>query len=164
MNDFDALLVQVAEEARSLGIPLAPKIDSHVQINIRAVTRFGRCVRRPDGSFSIELSARLLEAEAFACRIVLAHELLHTCRGCQNHQVRWKGYAARMQAAFGYPIGRTVSCGALGLSDERPVRYRLICTRCGAVIERMRLSPLIAHPERYRCRCGGTLKPADPTE
>ncbi len=158
MNDPDALLARVLAQAASLGIPVSRELDPHVAINSRAKTRFGRCIRR-QGRFYVELSARLLDAPETACLQTLAHEALHTCPGCQNHQARWKGYAARMNAAFGYEIERTGSPAALGVSDERPVRYRLVCERCGAELTRMKKSPLIAHPERYRCRCGGRLRP-----
>ena len=33
----------------------------------------------------------------------------------------------------------------------------VVCARCGRRIPRMKRSPLVDHPERYRCACGGTL-------
>ena len=159
MNDPDALLVRVLAEAKSLGIPVSREIDPHVAVNTRARTRFGRCIRR-SGRFTIELSERMLEAPERSCRQTLAHEVLHTCPGCQNHQVRWKSYAARMNAAFGYAIERTGTAEGLGVPDRREARYKLVCERCGAELTRMKKSPLIAHPERYRCRCVGKLRPA----
>ena len=89
---------------------------------------------------------------------VLAHEVLHTCYGCSNHGARWKGYAQRMNAAYGFHISRTDNHQALGLPDDRPVRYWVVCTRCGHKIPRMKRSPLVDHPERYRCKCGGALR------
>lgn len=62
-------------------------------------------------------------------------------------------YAARMNGAYGYAISRTGTCEALGVADVRPVRYRLVCERCGQEFCRSRRSPLVDHPERYRCRC-----------
>ena len=121
------------------------------------VTRFGCCIRR-GGEYVIELSERLLEAEERACMQTLAHEVLHTCPGCRNHGALWKEYAARMNGAYGYAISRTGTCEALGVADVRPVRYRLVCERCGQEFCRSRRSPLVDHPERYRCRCGGVLR------
>ena len=140
MNDFDALLVRVVDQARSLGIPVSRRIDPHVGVNRRAVSRFGCCIRRGDGSFAI------------------AHEVLHTCPGCRNHGPRWKAWAARMNQAWGYAIARTGTCGELGVEDVRPVRHLVVCTRCHREFPRMKRSPLVDHPERYRCRCGGTLE------
>lgn len=157
MNDFDALLVRVLAQARALGIPVSDRIAPHVGVNRRAVTRFGCCKRRGK-DFQIELSERLLRAPEGACLQTLAHEALHTCPGCENHGARWKGYAGRMNTAYGYAIARTGTCQDLGVEDARVARYQLVCTRCGAEFSRTRLSPLVRHPERYRCKCGGTLR------
>ena len=155
MNEFDALLARAVEQARALGIPVSARISPRVAVNRRAVTRFGCCIRR-GGEYVIELSERLLEAEERACMQTLAHEVLHTCPGCRNHGALWKEYAARMNGAYGYAISRTGTCEALGVADVRPVRYRL--ERCGQEFCRSRRSPLVDHPERYRCRCGGVLR------
>ena len=156
-EELDALLRCLADEARALGIPVSPELDGHVRINRRAKTRFG-CCRRADGRYVIELSWRLLSAAEGAVRRVLAHEVLHTCPGCANHGPRWKEYAARMNRAYGYGIARTDSFEALGLIDERQARYVVRCTQCGRELRRMRRSPLVDHPERYRCSCGGRFQ------
>lgn len=158
MNDFDGLLARVLTQARALHLPISDYIDPHVAVNRRAVSRFGCCLRRADGSFSIELSHRLLAAEEGACLETLAHEVLHTCHGCRNHGNRWKGYAARMNEALGYHIARTGTCHALGVPDDTPVRHLLVCTRCGMQFRRARASRLVQQPERYRCKCGGQLE------
>ena len=88
---------------------------------------------------------------------MLAHEVLHTCRGCRNHGERWKGYAAKMNARWGYHISRTGTWEAMGLPEQKPARYVLVCTRCGTEFVRARASSVVLHPERYRCRCGGQL-------
>lgn len=157
MNDFDALLLRVLDQARALRIPVSRTIDPHVRVNRRAVTRFGCCVKQGE-RYTIELSERLLAAEERACLQTLAHEVLHTCYGCRNHGVRWKGYAARMNAAYGYAISRTGTCQELGVPDVKPVRYVLVCRQCGQEFRRSRASALIQHPERYRCKCGGRLE------
>lgn len=155
MCDADALLQIVIAEAKTLGIPISPDILAEVRINTRAKTRFGRCMVLRDGRCQIELTARVVAAGEHACKMVLAHEVLHSCKGCRNHQARWKAYAQRMNEAYGYDIQRTHSPEALGVSGEKPCRYRLRCQRCGVVLERMKKSPLVQYPERYRCRCGG---------
>lgn len=157
MNDFDALLARVLDQVRAVHIPAAETIDPHVRINRRAVTRFGCCIKQEDG-YVIELSERMLCAPEGACMQILAHEVLHTCRGCRNHGERWKGYAARMNAAYGYGISRTGTCQELGVPDTKPVRYVLVCRRCGQQFRRSRASQLVQHPERYRCKCGGRLE------
>lgn len=157
MNDFDALLARVIAQVRALRIPCSSAIVPHVQVNRRAVSRFGCCRYLPDGRCLIELTDRLLDAEEKACMQTLAHEVLHTCRGCRDHGRRWQSYAARMNAAYGYAISRTGTCAELGVPDLRPIRYLLVCRVCGHRFSRARASALVLHPERYRCRCGGTL-------
>ena len=162
MNDFNGLLARVAAQARALDLPISPHIDPEVAINRRAA-RFGCCRRRGEG-YQIELSDRLLEAGERACCQTLAHELLHTCPGCQNHGPRWRGYAQQMNAAYGYHIARTDTCAALGIPDLAPARYVVVCNRCGMEYRRVRASRLVQHPEHYRCRCGGTLTRQDGQE
>ena len=165
-ENLDFLLSQVIKQARSMGIPVSRRIDPHVVINTRARTRFG-CCRTAMGQHTIEVSAALLNGEEQAVRQVLAHEILHTCPGCANHGVKWQRWADMMSRQFGYRIRRTTSHKALGLEDSRPVRYVVVCERCGNRTNRMKRSPLVDHPERYRCKCGGRLTveiPGDTTK
>lgn len=157
MNDFDALLVQVRDQALALDIPVSGQLDPHVRINRRAVSRFGCCIQQGT-RYVIELSDRLLNAPETACRQTLAHELLHTCPGCRNHGPRWKGYAGQMNDAYGYAIARAGSCEEMGVPDVAPVRHLLVCQQCGREFRRARASALVRCPERYRCRCGGRLE------
>ena len=157
---LDALLAKVIAQARQAGIPVSPAIDPKVRVNRRARTRFGCCIQK-NGRFYIELASQLLSAREQAVCQVLAHEILHTCRGCANHGARWKSYAARMNEAYGYAIARTDTCEKLGVEDTVQTRYLVVCTRCGAQFRRSRKSRLVEHPERYRCRCGGRLERRD---
>ena len=162
-NDADALLAAVIRQAKALGIPVSGRIDPHVRINTRAKTRFGCCSGSWLAGFTVELSAALLTAEPHACMQVLAHEVLHTCRGCLDHGDRWKSYAARMNEAYGYTIRRTDRAEQLGVTlppRKAPhYRWRIVCTRCGRQYLRQKESELVKHPAHYRCsRCGGTLR------
>ncbi len=154
--ELDGLLSMVLDQARQIGVPVSSQICPTVALNHRARTRFG-CCRRRDGVYYIEIAAALPAAGEGAVRQVLAHEVLHTCPGCANHGSQWRRWAARMNAAWGYHIQRTDSHQALGLPDDRPARYLVVCRRCGRELPRMKRSPVVAHPERYRCRCGGSL-------
>ena len=155
---IDGLLALAIAQARAVKIPVSREIDPHVRLNHRARTRFGCCIRS-DGQYTIELAAQLAEqGTETAVLQVLAHEVLHTCYGCSNHGARWKGYAQRMNGAYGYHIQRTDNYTALGIKDHRPARYYVVCAKCGRRIPRMKRSPLVDHPERYRCACGGVLR------
>lgn len=160
MNDCDGLLREATEQARKLGIPISKQIEPQVKINRRAVNRLG-CCRRQGNGYVIELAARVAESAEESCRETLAHELLHTCPGCQNHGGLWKEYARRMNEAYGYNIKRVVTEETAESIQPRPFKYIVLCERCGAEIGRYRASSLTRHPERYRCRCGGRLKKAE---
>lgn len=158
---LNELLAQVIGQARAAGIPVSRQIDPEVRVNRRARTRFGCCVQK-NGKFYIEIAEQMLRADERAVCQVLAHEALHSCRGCANHGQRWKAYAAKMNEAYGYEITRADSFDQLGLADERPVKFIVSCQSCGRQMSRMKRSPLVEHPERYRCRCGGTLTVEEP--
>lgn len=165
-HQVDQLMQDVIEQAKALNIPVSEQINPHVRINRRATGRFGACfANKRSGTFVIEISDVLLTASEQACRQTLAHEVLHTCYGCQNHKKRWHHYAEMMNTAYGYCISRTDSPERLGVESKSVVRYLVECTQCGAEIPRARRSRLIEHPENYRCaKCGGHLTVKTPEE
>lgn len=182
MSEYvDKQLAQVLGQARSLGIPVSRRVSPRVTLNSRAKSRFGCCRRMGPGQkdgFLIEVAqtiAQMAEEEAVdrasgtggagrkerLLRQILAHEILHTCPGCDNHGQSWKLYAQKMNQAFGYDIKRTSSYEELELpapQQERRTRYVLVCQKCGARIQRSRASNLTRFPQNYRCSCGGQLK------
>lgn len=159
---LDELLQQVIAQARALKIPVSKRIDPHVRLNDRAQKRFGCCIGTVRMGFVIELYAALPAAGRRACMSVLAHEVLHTCVGCQDHGERWRSYAEKMNAAYGYGIRRTERPEALGVTvpvSEPVYHWRVTCTGCGKSFLRQKSSPLIRQPARYRCAaCGGKLR------
>ncbi len=156
-RDLDGLLAELIAQVRGVKIPLSERIAPHVEINDRAVTRFG-CCRYRDGQYTIEVARRVAQGPEQSLRETLVHELLHTCYGCRNHGKRWKLYAQRMSERYGYRIARSATVEELGVGEARPYRYLLRCTACGTQFKRFRTSALVEHPERYRCRCGGRLE------
>ena len=87
-EEINQLLKDVIREAEAVRIPLG-KIKRNVRVNARAKRRFGCCrtVQNAFGvrQFEIELSQKVLACEDKKIKEILAHELLHTCSGCQNH-------------------------------------------------------------------------------
>ncbi len=159
-NNFDSLLKTVLSEAAAAGLPVSDKIDMKVSVNSRAKKRFGMCILK-NGRYTIELSSRLLDAPELSCRQTIAHELIHTCPGCDNHGTLFKKYAAVMNRKYGYNIRRTNSNEEMGLentSNNAYYKYILECQKCGARIKRMKYSSVVADPSRYTCICGGKLK------
>ena len=59
--DYNALMKEIYEEVRALGIPVSGNIEPEVQINTRAKKRYGRCMRLHGEKYEyrIEVSAYL---------------------------------------------------------------------------------------------------------
>ena len=165
IKKLDMLVAEVAEEGKSIGIPISNRITD-VKVNTRAKARLGSCrqIKKPlqKDSFIIEISHRLFEAEEKKIKEVIAHELLHTCPGCMNHGKKWKLYAEEMNRAFGYGITRTYTDEKIGITPlptREEYKYTLVCNGCGTLIKRKRRCRLVENPELYRCgKCGGTMK------
>ena len=116
----------------------------------------------------MEISSALLDERVdvkTGLKCTLHHELLHTCCGCMKHTGRWKVYADRVNAAYGYRIQRAST------REERPLpedlvpkaKYLIVCDTCGAQYPRQKISALVRNPEHYRCgKCGGKLKRVAP--
>jgi len=168
INDVDSLLGQVIAEAKALHIPISKKIEPHVYINTRARSRFGCCkkeMKMLEAVFLIEISSLLLTSPGTIIKQTLAHEVLHTCSGCHNHGALWNQYADLMNKVYGYNIKRTATYEELGLGKPKAslpksyeAKYLIICNSCGTKFERTRMSPLVKYPQRYHCKCGGTLQ------
>lgn len=156
-TELDNLMSELARRLRTLSIPISGKINPAVAVNSRAKRRLG-CCRKQGDRFTIEVSSLLLSDESRLTQ-TLAHELLHTCPGCQNHGERWKAYAGVVNAAWGMEIARL----SPPIDNEQAplrvdtVKYVLQCESCGKQFLRTRLCPLVRHPEHYRCTCGGAL-------
>ncbi len=144
------------------GIPVpVTKIDRTLKLS-RSSTRLGTC-RKEKGIYRISISEYILEDEE-TVRNTLAHELVHTCRGCMNHGVTFQRIGQLVEKTFGIEVNRTATreeSERSGIREayENKARYRIICRRCGAVFYRQKRSKLVTHPGNYRCgKCGGILR------
>lgn len=109
-------LKEVIRQAQDINIPVPADICEQVDINPRPKKRYG-CCRLKAGAYHIEVSEFILRCDPDKIRGVLAHEVLHTCRGCYNHGNMWKKYAAMMNSVYGYNIKRTSSNEEMGMAD-----------------------------------------------
>lgn len=161
-EDIDIILKEVIKEAQELKIPVPVNINKQVYINPRPKRRFGCCSTK-GGKHNIEISEFLLKADKKKIRGVIAHEVLHTCRGCRDHGARWKEYAAKMNDAYGYEIKRTSSFEEMGLETmpgpdkENSIKYIIRCEKCGKEYQRQRFTCVMQKIDAYRCQCGGKL-------
>lgn len=164
-KEVELLVKKVSQEMKAIGIPISDNIEA-ITINNRAKKRLGCCKRRKNvlgkTAFTIEISRYALSCEKEKLCSIIAHELLHTCKGCFNHGDKWKKMGIRVEKELGYPISRTVNYEELGL--EKPVssertKYIITCKKCGQIIERKRMCNLVKNVEKYRCgKCGAPLE------
>lgn len=162
---LEALLAETVKELRNCDIPIYSGLII-IKANHRAKSRFGCCRKMNKGIgrhyFEIEISARLAEVEDQKIKEVIAHELLHTCRGCQNHGQQWKSHAQRANQKLGYNITTTTRYEYFDLSKPKMSeinKYKIVCQNCGTTTYRKRQCKLVKYPQNYRCiKCGGTLK------
>ena len=160
-QELNNLLQDVIAECKAIKLPVSNYIEPEVLINRRAKKRFGACKKTAKG-FVIELSSFMLDANPAYIKNILAHEVLHTCRDCQNHGKKWKIAAQNMNATYGYHITTTSTYEKMGLEkpqedQQKKYNYMIQCQRCGMTIYRQRKSKLITHTSHYRCKCGGKL-------
>lgn len=162
---LENLLSETVDELKKCDIPVYSGLII-IKANHRAKSRFGCCRRMSKGIgrqyFEIEISARLAEVEDQKIKEVIAHELLHTCRGCQNHGQQWKAYARRVKERLGYNITTTTRYEYFDLTKPKMAetnKYKIVCQKCGTTTYRKRQCKLAKNPQNYRCiKCGGTLK------
>ncbi len=159
-QELNRYLQDVISQCKKIKLPVSNYIEPEVLINKRAKKRFGACKKTTKG-FAIEISVFMLHADPVYIKNILAHEVLHTCHGCQNHGKKWKMYATAMNNAYGYNITTTSSYEKMGLErppQQKKYKYMIQCQNCGKIIYRERKSKLITHTDYYRCKCGGFLK------
>jgi predicted SprT family Zn-dependent metalloprotease len=160
LKDFELLKNECINEVTRLGIKLG-QISSW-KINTRAKTRWGMSKLNLDGTYTIEIAARLLEDERIsetACKETIIHELLHTCKGCMRHTGKWKYYADVVNQVYGYNIKRVTQGQEKGVENyegtQMAIKYVFTCGKCGATIYRKRDSRFTRNYKYYGCaRCG----------
>lgn len=139
MSKYNNLLKDVITEARQLNIPVSINVDPNILINTRAKGRFGQCKKRGN-KFTIEISFLLEQTEDHYIKQTIAHELLHTCPDCFNHQSQWQQYSRKMNKAYGYDISRTNTCDNLGIAQTQKQRnYVIVCQGCKREIVREKM-------------------------
>lgn len=143
-----------------LGIEYGEVVE--LVVNTRFKRTWGQCrFYRTKGTFKISISSKLLNENAPDMGLLntVVHELLHTCKGCQNHGNLWKRYADKVNAEFNLGVKRCNSSEEKGLPNTceynpEPVRYFLKCPACGHVYKRKRICYPVKHPEKCGCKCG----------
>lgn len=161
MKNFDELIVECLHEVEKAGITPGNIIEW--QINRRAKTRWGLCEKRRNGDCIIQISAQLLEDDRISeedCKATIIHEILHSCKECKGHTGKWKEYAQRMNALYGYNIKRVTTGEEKGVENYHqltnlPIRYVFRCKYCGAIVAKKRQCKFTKQYWNYIClNCG----------
>lgn len=150
------------EELDSLNIPYNKPMSW--EVNKQAKTRWGQCRKRL-GFYHININEELIDPSYLVgLKETILHELLHTINGCMNHGTKWKNYAKQVNEAYGYNISRCSGREKLGLAEVTKediltsAKYVIVCTKCGTITTRNRMSNLIKYTANYACKCGGELR------
>lgn len=157
---LDYVLKKVIKRAREINIPVPDNISEKVIVNKRPRKRFG-CCRKKDGVFFIEISEFVLKCSDEKVEEIIAHEVLHTCKGCYEHGKKWKEFAEAMNLRYGYNIKRASSFEEMGIEEkpeEESIKYIIKCSICGKEYPRKRFTCVMKKINAYRCACGGKLK------
>ena len=78
--DYNALMKEIYEEVRALGIPVSGNIEPEVQINTRAKKRYGRCMRLQGEKYEYRIEAKTfsgyssLNRSTTPCHFLLSFE------------------------------------------------------------------------------------------
>lgn len=153
---LEQLFEECKKECDAAHIKYSQKIT--LKITKRATSRYGLCHKNPDGSYIITISDFVFASPDFKIKMVILHEMAHTCKNCMNHGVEWKKIANILNEKYGYTISRTTSREAMEL-PPKSYKYAVKCKKCGCIIHKQRLTKVIKNPSWYRCGfCGGTFE------
>ena len=114
-------------------------------------------------SCSILLNPNMLKFEDDGLLIIkntLAHELCHTCKGCQNHGPQFHKVAEIIKRNMGYVIDTRADLDASAYFNKYlpQTKYKLVCQGCGIDTYIARLSDPVKNPGKYHCsKCGGNI-------
>lgn len=138
----DLLLKQVKKELKGI-IPYSDSISSKVKI-VKAKSFLGQCKRlglvdyaKKGFQFEIKLSKYLLECDKQLIKNTIAHELIHTCKGCFNHGYNFKSLMYKINKELGYNVA--LKNNNKEFSQKFEYKYKLTCSKCGKVFYRNRL-------------------------
>ena len=158
--DANKMLAMMIREFKENGIPIpSDKICPYVG-NLQSTRVFGKCMKKPDGTFQILLNDSILDDEE-QMRKTIGHELVHTCPGCFDHGNSFKHVALIVQIRLGIVVTRTGHIkegSSMDISRKMKAKFKITCTECGNVFYRTRACAVTKDPDKFRCsKCRGKL-------
>lgn len=153
----DKTLLKVKSEIEQLGIQVG-KIKPSVKLTSNKTT-LGTCNKLNNSDFDFEIRITKYIANEQALKNTIAHEILHSVKGCFNHQKKWKAMAEKVNSKYGYNITR------LGDNSEANVKpkYIVVCKNCGLEYKYFKKGKVIkyleANSKNIKCgKCRGELE------
>ena len=159
MNAQD-IYINLIKEFIVHGIPIPYKSIAPDLRYMKSTSALGKCQKK-NGIYIIYLSRYAMKNEE-QIRSTLAHELIHTIKGCLNHGQIFQYYGQLVYQRIGIKVEskatkETADLSGIMEAKMQKAKYIIRCTRCGTSIYRQKKSGLVLHPERYRCSCGGSF-------
>lgn len=157
MSDTDRIMKIVGEIKEMTNLPFG-KILS---ISIKDVTSYlGMCSKTADG-FNLTFSTYILGNEELL-KNTIAHELVHTIKGCYNHGDLFKATGKSLERYGFQGVDERVSdAEEMEIAKKNKAKYVLSCVKCGKQWYRQKKSKMVTQPWNYGCKCGGMLKVSD---
>lgn len=133
----------------------------NVSINGRLKRTMGRCKYIHGVPISLEFSKSMLDiATPDYIDNVIKHECCHAIAAIetgesQGHNAYFKNVCARVGCSF----DSTHSELSATVEETHFYKYIVYCNECGQAVGKYhRAGNVVKTPERYRCKCGGSLK------
>lgn len=147
-----------------INIPVSDSINPDVKLS-RAQRKWGSCKmsKKPnDYRFHISISENCFKEPDYIQFIsdTMAHELIHTVKGCFNHGAKFQSYA-RKAAVLGYTVNTTSKSSVEKTDDEKfnEAKHVLRCKSCGEIYYRFRFPKDPKYIDKIMCgRCRGRLE------
>lgn len=158
------IFIEVKENLKSINIPVSDDISPDIKLS-RAKRKWGSCKmskRKGDYSFYISISENCFKEPDNIQFIsnTMAHELIHTVKGCFNHGAKFQSYAKKA-AVLGY-IVNTTSKSSIEKTDEEKfneAKHVLRCKSCGEIYYRFRFPKDPKYIDKIMCgKCRGKLE------
>lgn len=111
ISDLRRMTHMYTEEMRKIGIPVQDVCAVELNGGTRALGVCNMCRKNLTGEivYKIGFSKGLLDCKFETVAQVVIHELIHTCKGCMNHGVRFKAYALIASKHFRIPVWTTAN-------------------------------------------------------
>jgi len=153
MYDLEKIYKDVRKDIEGIGIQ--PGCIQKVYAINEEHNFLGQCIKHTEvcgnlcyDAFDIEICSWTLEQlQLEEVKDIVAHEILHTCKGAFSHGSEWKALAKLTNEKLGYNIRSTTTKTNASLEQK----YKIECKECGYITYRKRKSKLVKYTKHFLC-------------